>query len=383
MARLNQKTVLPYYIFPVLTLVSMWVTVNCGFTFVFMWVTFAGLPLIDLICNFESISLNETDQKLLAKQTKWIYPLYAFVLADALSYVWAIYSITTLNFSWLQIAGIALTVGHSGAVGVAVSHELIHRRSKFAKIIATLNLVRSYKSYFTIEHIETHHSKVATPLDPDSAPLGMPWYISVTQMMVRTRIGTWNLEARRMKSKGKSTFSLSNAMLWMLAAEAALTMVLLFKTCWAVIIMHFVAALVTNIIESMTQYIEHYGLTRKEIAPGVYEPVTMKHSWNAPAMAQDFMLFKIQRHSDHHANPYKPYQSLIHPVGAPEYPMGYGQILGIAFNTQKWFEIVNPLAIRAQKGEAPTTEEWETSWTKVRENTKRNIFIFSVLLLVM
>ena len=29
-------------------------------------------------------------------------------------------------------------------------------------------------------------------------------------------------------------------------------------------------------------YIEHYGLLRKEVSPGVFEKVNIMHSWNAP-----------------------------------------------------------------------------------------------------
>lgn len=54
-------------------------------------------------------------------------------------------------------------------------------------------------------------------------------------------------------------------------------------------------------------YIEHYGLSRKEVSPGIYEPVNISHSWNAPHRLSNYLLFKLQRHSDHHENPYKPY----------------------------------------------------------------------------
>lgn len=54
-------------------------------------------------------------------------------------------------------------------------------------------------------------------------------------------------------------------------------------------------------------YIEHYGLSRKELSPGVFEPVDIRHSWNAPHRLSNYLLFKLQRHSDHHENPYKPY----------------------------------------------------------------------------
>ena len=54
-------------------------------------------------------------------------------------------------------------------------------------------------------------------------------------------------------------------------------------------------------------YVEHYGLRRKEIAPGVYEKVNIRHSWNAAHRLTNALFFKIQRHSDHHENGYKPF----------------------------------------------------------------------------
>ena len=70
----------------------------------------------------------------------------------------------------------------------------------------------------------------------------------------------------------------------------------------------FVSAIATLMFETVN-YLEHYGLYRK-LLPGahhVYESVNIKHSWNAPQVATNYMLFKLQRHSDHHANSYKPY----------------------------------------------------------------------------
>lgn len=54
-----------------------------------------------------------------------------------------------------------------------------------------------------------------------------------------------------------------------------------------------------NMLETIN-YIEHYGLQRKKLADGTYEKVTIKHSWNAPHRLSNFLLLKIQRHSDHH-----------------------------------------------------------------------------------
>lgn len=47
-------------------------------------------------------------------------------------------------------------------------------------------------------------------------------------------------------------------------------------------------------------YIEHYGLRREKKEDGTYEKITIKHSWNAPHRISNYLLFKLQKHSDHH-----------------------------------------------------------------------------------
>lgn len=57
-------------------------------------------------------------------------------------------------------------------------------------------------------------------------------------------------------------------------------------------------------------YIEHYGLQRKLLRNGEYEKVTILHSWNAPHRFTNYFFFKLQRHSDHHENSSKHFQTL-------------------------------------------------------------------------
>lgn len=54
------------------------------------------------------------------------------------------------------------------------------------------------------------------------------------------------------------------------------------------------------IVLEVINYIEHYGLRRKRLPDGTYEKVTIRHSWNAPHRFTNYLLYKLQRHSDHH-----------------------------------------------------------------------------------
>ena len=90
-------------------------------------------------------------------------------------------------------------------------------------------------------------------------------------------------------------------------------------------------------------YIEHYGLQRKKLQDGSYEKVTIRHSWNAPHRLTNYILFKLQRHSDHHENSSKPYQTLISFNESPQLPHGYSLMVAMALVPPVWLKVMNPL----------------------------------------
>ena len=90
----------------------------------------------------------------------------------------------------------------------------------------------------------------------------------------------------------------------------------------------------------LINYTEHYGLIRKKDQRGIYEPITEQHSWNAPSSS---MLFRIQRHSDHHMHAYRPYQILRKFDNAPFMPYKYMYTLMLALCPPLWYATMNPL----------------------------------------
>jgi alkane 1-monooxygenase len=89
--------------------------------------------------------------------------------------------------------------------------------------------------------------------------------------------------------------------------------------------------------------VEHYGLKRKKLSNGEYEKVTILHSWNAPHRFSNYMLFKVQRHSDHHENSSKPYQTLLSLDESPQLPHGYFIMTVMVFFPSTFQRIMNPL----------------------------------------
>lgn len=82
------------------------------------------------------------------------------------------------------------------------------------------------------------------------------------------------------------------------------------------------AAYAVTLFESVN-YIEHYGLKRAKKENGQYERTLPEHSWNNNVVTNLF-LYQLQRHSDHHANPTRSFQTLRHFEDAPQLPAGYG-----------------------------------------------------------
>ena len=84
-------------------------------------------------------------------------------------------------------------------------------------------------------------------------------------------------------------------------------------------------------------------MRRKLLPDGTYEKVTIRHSWNAPHRMSNYLLFKLQRHSDHHENSLKPYQTLCSYDDSPQLPHGYIVCMIMATIPKLWFDIMDPL----------------------------------------
>ena len=83
----------------------------------------------------------------------------------------------------------------------------------------------------------------------------------------------------------------------------------------------------------VVNYMEHYGMRRNRTGAdgtGRYERVDPSHSWNSNNIATNVLLYHLQRHSDHHANPTRRYQTLRDFQESPVLPTGYAGMIVLA-----------------------------------------------------
>ncbi len=101
----------------------------------------------------------------------------------------------------------------------------------------------------------------------------------------------------------------------------------------------------------VVNYLEHYGLLRGRREDGRYERTCPEHSWNNNNVASNVLLYHLQRHSDHHANPLRRYQALRHFDEAPQLPTGYAGMILLAAFPPLWRRVMDPRLLEHYGGD--------------------------------
>jgi alkane 1-monooxygenase len=262
-------------------------------------------------------------------------PLH-FVVLIIMCYVVASHPLSL----WAIFASAIVAGGYSG-LGINTAHELGHKNTPIEKALAKIALAVPAYGHFCVEHNRGHHVLVATPEDPASSRMGESIYAFVLREIPATFKRGWELEATRLKNQSKSLWSWENEILQSYLITCLLQGGLIWAFGW--IMLPFLA--IHNIWAwfqlTSANYVEHYGLLREKNPNGRYERCQPHHSWNANYIVSNLALFQLERHSDHHANPSRRYQSLRNFPDLPELPNGYYGMYVLAYVPWLWFRVMD------------------------------------------
>lgn len=241
---------------------------------------------------------------------------------------------------WVFLA-LTLGAGAASGSGLTVGHELGHKHPRLDRAGAKLICALTGYAHFCIEHNRGHHSEVATPEDIASARLGENvWRFALRELPGALKRG-WYWEKRRLAAKGFGFWTWHNDLLQGYAITLLIATILLAAFGWIMIpflIIHHISGWLQL---TFANYVEHYGLKRDRRADGRYAPCEPRHSWNTNHIISNLMLFHLQRHSDHHANPLRPYQALRDFKDLPRLPSGYPGCFVLAAIPPLWFHIMD------------------------------------------
>jgi alkane 1-monooxygenase len=196
--------------------------------------------------------------------------------------------------------------------------------------------------------------RVATPEDPASARVGESFYRFLPRTVVGSLRSAWRLERRRLTRGGGHPFTLRNDVLnsWLMSVALwGALIVWLGPGLTPYLVLQ--AVLGVSLLEAVN-YMEHYGMLRQRVGtPGRerYERVDPTHSWNSNNVATNVLLYHLQRHSDHHANPTRRYQCLRDYAESPALPTGYAGMILLALVPPAWRRVMDPRVLAHYDGD--------------------------------
>jgi alkane 1-monooxygenase len=319
-----------------------------GFEFFFFLgplLVFLVFPLLDIAVGMDPTNPPDSVLKYLEQDRYYRWCTYLFIPVQYAGLVLACYLWSSGDLSVVGSIGLAITMGVVGGIAINTAHELGHKRANSERWLSRVALAQTGYGHFFIEHNRGHHVKVATPEDPASSRLGESFWAFLPRTVFGSLRSAWGIEAARLDRLGKRHWSLHNDIVGAWAMTVALFAVLAIVFGPIVLpYLVFQAILGFSMLE-VVNYLEHYGLLRQKREDGRYERCRPEHSWNSNNVASNVLLYHLQRHSDHHANPTRRYQALRHVEEAPQLPTGYAGMIVLAWFPPIWRRIMDPLLL--------------------------------------
>ncbi len=324
---------------------------NTLWTLVPLLFVFGVVPIADMILGEDTNNPPDAVVEAMASDNYYRVLCMLSVPLFWVSFLSTAYLVGTEALPWWSILALIIGVGTIDGGCLTTGHELGHKHSPVDRFFAKLACAVCGYAHFCIEHNRGHHVWVSTPEDPASSRMGETIYHFATRELPGTFRRGWEQEALRMSKRGKSAWSLENDILQGYSITFAAAAVLVAVCGW--IVLPFIVAHHFIGWYGLTQanYVEHYGLLRQKRENGRYEPVAPRHSWNTNHIFSNLITFHLQRHSDHHANPQRPYQSLRDFPDLPRLPNGYPGMYLLAAIPPLWFAVMDKKVMAWAKGD--------------------------------
>ena len=254
----------------------------------------------------------------------------------------------------------------SGTIGVVYAHELLHQSPRIERLAGDLLMAMVLYSHFRSEHLLVHHRYVGTPKDAVTARYNEGFHRFFYRTLTSELPSAWRAEKAMLARRKLPVWHRSNPF-WCYGVRqlACLGLALAMGGVWGVVLFA-VQAFVAVWQLALVNYVEHYGLTRKHLGDGKYEPTRTHHSWNATHAGSNWLLINLQRHADHHTKPNRRFPLLQ--AGSedegPQLPYGYPVMTAAALIPPLWRRRMNPRVRAWRKRYYPEIEDW-TPYTKM------------------
>ncbi len=317
-------------------------TAPLGFLLGGAWsfITVAVLPV--MMCLFDQALGQEreltTDASGLAYRVlPWVY-----IGLQIAVIIWAAVAVSSAKAPFVDAVGLTVSVGvTAGIFGILAAHEMVHSQLRWERGLGLALLASVGYMHFRIAHIHGHHVRGATFDDPATARRGENAYAFIVRSVIGQAREAWEFEAARLRRRGQAVFGPSNRMLLYLTVESAIVVGLSLLSLRS-LAFWLAQAMLAIILLELFNYIAHYGLERRRRPAGGFERIAPRHSWNSLRRMNNWSLFNMGRHSDHHRRPTCEYQRLTAEPDAPQLPFGYAGAILCALIPPLWRDVMDP-----------------------------------------
>lgn len=245
-----------------------------------------------------------------------------------------------------------VALGHFfGQVSNSNAHELIHRSDKLLFNIGKWVYISLLFGHHTSAHVLIHHRYVATPQDPNSAPLGESFW----QFFPRAWKGAFTeglkAENARLHHRDGRVNPLIHPYSQYLGGAVLMLLLAFLIGGWKGVLVLLALSAFAQMQLMLSDYVQHYGLQRRVLENGRFEPTGPMHSWNSPHFYSSHLMLNAPRHSDHHKNPMRPWPALeITPGAMPILPRSLPTMATLALFPRRWFKVMDKRVLALQTG---------------------------------
>ena len=302
---------------------------------------YAVVPALDLLLGEDTNNPPAEVVPAMTEDPHYMRLVRLAVPACWLSFLAAAWLVGTQDLPLWAMLVLAFGVGSNSGSGLNAGHEIGHKSDRTNRWFALWGNASVGYAHFRVEHNRGHHVWVSTPVDPASSRMGESIYRFVLREIPGAWQRGWQSEAERLAKANKPTWSFDNEIVQGMAITLGATIALTLAFGWKVlpfIALHHCAGWY---MLTQANYVEHYGLLRQKLPNGRYEPCRPHHSWNTNHLFSNLMSFHLQRHSDHHANPMRPYQALRDFPDLPRLPSGYPGMFVLAAIPPLFFRVMD------------------------------------------
>jgi alkane 1-monooxygenase len=240
---------------------------------------------------------------------------------------------------WEKVALFLAAGMFLGQVGNSNAHELIHRPGRGLRRLGRMVYRSHLFGHHGSAHLLVHHLAVATPDDPNTARAGESFYRFAPRAWRGSFRKGYRAESERLARRGGGFWR--HPYFGDLLVTMALVAAALAYGGPAALGAFLGLSAYATIQLLMSDYVQHYGLTRAVRENGKPEPVGPQHSWDSAHWFTSGMMLNAPRHSDHHLNPQKPYPALDL-IGAPRLPYSLPVMAALALMPRHWRRVMDP-----------------------------------------